>query len=199
MSIPTWAPGATDKRAALHWDTSQTVANCKVNDCAALAIVDSGSYKTIMDVGMARMLGLEYRDAQGGDCGTYSVPGTGQSNVYAGVVRDEVRLQLAPGVTYGIRGLKLINHPHPLFLIGSDVLSGGRGDGQWNYAGVVLETSAAGDVTGRLCFSRGGEKAEETLVNVPTAKGSHSAGTKSLDSVGLVSGPPLGGRYVRGN
>ena len=66
-----------DKRSALPWDTSQTVANCKVNDNAALAIVDSGSYKTIMDVGMAKMLGLPTRSAVGGDCGTYSVPGTG--------------------------------------------------------------------------------------------------------------------------
>ena len=75
--LPTWAQGGVDKRSALPWDTSQTVANCKVNDNAALAIVDSGSYKTIMDVGMAKMLGLPTRSAVGGDCGTYSVPGTG--------------------------------------------------------------------------------------------------------------------------
>jgi hypothetical protein len=51
--LPTWAQGGADKRSALPWDTSQTVANCTVNGNAALAIVDSGSYKTIMDVGMA--------------------------------------------------------------------------------------------------------------------------------------------------
>jgi hypothetical protein len=42
-----------DKRAALPWDASQTIANCKVNGNVALAIIDSGSYKTIMDVSMA--------------------------------------------------------------------------------------------------------------------------------------------------
>lgn len=90
--LPEWAAGGADKRNALPWDTSQTVANCKVNGNAALAIVDSGSYKTIMDVGMARMLGLPIRTAVGGDCGTYSVPGTGQSNAYEGIVDGEVRL-----------------------------------------------------------------------------------------------------------
>jgi hypothetical protein len=100
--LPDWAQGGADKRAALPWDTSQTVANCKINGSAALAVVDSGSYKTIMDVGMARMLGLPIRNAMGGDCGTYSVPGTGQSNTYEGIVDAEVRLQLAPGVIYAI-------------------------------------------------------------------------------------------------
>lgn len=75
--LPVWARTGVDKRSALHWDTSQTVANCTVNGAAVLAIVDSGSYKTIMDVGMAKMLGLKVRSAIGGDCGTYSVPGTG--------------------------------------------------------------------------------------------------------------------------
>jgi hypothetical protein len=90
--LPDWANGGADKRAALPWDMSQTVANCKINGSAALAVVDSGSYKTIMDVGMARMLGLPIRNAVGGDCGTYSVPGTGQSNTYEGIVDAEVRL-----------------------------------------------------------------------------------------------------------
>ena len=29
-----------DKRAALPWDTSQTIANCTINGNAALAIID---------------------------------------------------------------------------------------------------------------------------------------------------------------
>jgi hypothetical protein len=74
---PLWAAGGDDKRAALHWDTSQTVANCTVNGKHTLAVVDTGSYKTIMDLGTARMLGLAIREAKNGDCGTYSVPGTG--------------------------------------------------------------------------------------------------------------------------
>jgi hypothetical protein len=59
--LPIWAMGGDDKRAALHWDTSQTIANCKINGTTTLAIVDSGSYKTIMDISMARILGLRVR------------------------------------------------------------------------------------------------------------------------------------------
>ena len=59
--LPIWAMGGEDKRAALHWDTSQTIANCKINGNTTLAIVDSGSYKTIMDISMARILGLRVR------------------------------------------------------------------------------------------------------------------------------------------
>ena len=73
---PAWAAHSPDKRHALHWDTSQTVCNCVVNGKASLAVVDTGSYKTILDMGMARMLGLPVRLAEHGDCGTYQVPGT---------------------------------------------------------------------------------------------------------------------------
>lgn len=149
---PAWTNGKRDKRAALSWDTSQTVTHCAVNDCATLAVVDTGAYKTILDIGMARMLGLRVREAIGGDCGTYSTPGTSQSNCYAGVVEEEVILQLAPGVMYGIQGLKLLRHPSPMFLVGSDVLSGGRPRGQWNYAGVTLHTSDEGVVRGHINF-----------------------------------------------
>lgn len=79
-------------------------------------------------------------------------------------------------------------------LIGSDVLSGGRVVGQCNYTGMKLGTDSQGVVTGYICFEKGGVPLEEKLVNVPTARGSHSAGTKT---VGMVAGPPLGGQYVR--
>jgi hypothetical protein len=105
------------------------VANVVINGKATLAIVDSGSYKTILDVGMARILGLPIKEANQGDCGTFSTPGTDRSNCYAGVVEGNVELQLADDVTYLIQGLKLIHHPHPMVLLGSDVLSGGRGLG----------------------------------------------------------------------
>ncbi len=170
------------------------VANCTINGKHALAIIDTGSYKTILDVGMARILGLPIREAVNGDCGTYSVPGTGQSNCYAGVVDQPVELVLADGVRFAIEGLKLIHHPYPLILVGSDVLSGGRPLGQVNYAGVRLSTDDKGMVQGYICFEKAGETHDERLVNVPTARGSHSAGTHS---VGMLAGPPLGGQHVR--
>lgn len=105
-----------------------------------------------------------------------------------------VRIQLAPGVAFVISGMKLINHPHPLILIGGDLLSGGREKGQVNYTGLKLDTGENGAVTGFICFEKMGTVVEEQLVNVPTARGSHAAGT---GSVGMVSGPPLGGQCVR--
>jgi hypothetical protein len=54
--------------------------------------VDSGSYKTIMDVSLAEILGLPVKRAVGKDCGTYAVPGTGSGNAYVGIVDGEVRL-----------------------------------------------------------------------------------------------------------
>jgi hypothetical protein len=137
-----------------------------------LAIVDTGSYKTIMDLGMARILGLPVKEAVQGDCGTYSVPGTGQTNYYAGVVDKPVELKLGPGVSYAIHGLKLIRHPYPLVLVGSDVLSGGRPFDQVNYAGVRLSTDRQSSVRGFICFEKAGELLLEALVNVPTARGS---------------------------
>lgn len=57
-----------------------------------------------------------------------------------------------------------------------------------------LGTDNQGMVTGHICFEKNGATVEERLVNVPTAKGSHSAGTKTL---AMLAGPPLGGQYVR--
>ncbi len=55
-----------------------------------------------------------------------------------------------------------------------------------------LVTADDGQVRGFICFDRAGEKLEEELVNVPTIRGSHCAGTTE----GYV-GPPLGGQCVR--
>jgi hypothetical protein len=54
-------------------------------------------------------------------------------------------------------------------LIGSDILSGGRVSGQFNYTGLKLDTDAQGVVTGHICFERNGQVVEEKLVNVPTS------------------------------
>lgn len=95
---------------------------------------------------------------------------------------------------YGITGLKLLRHPSPLFLVGSDILSGGRPRGHWNYAGVTLHTDDEGTVRGRITFHRGAEYAGEALLNVPNASGSHAAGTRSI---GMISPPQLGGQCLR--
>jgi hypothetical protein len=79
-------------------------------------------------------------------------------------------------------------------LIGSDILSGGRVSGQFNYTGLKLDTDAQGVVTGHICFERNGQVVEEQLVNVPTCQGSQSTGTTT---VGWVAGGPGGAQGIR--
>ncbi len=104
-----------------------------------------------MDVGTAKMLGLPIRPSSDGDCGTYVVPGTGQTNCYAGMVEGVVKMRLGRNIAFGIRGLKLIHHPHPLLLIGGDVMSAGRRPGI-NYAGMSVTTHDDGRVEGTIQF-----------------------------------------------
>lgn len=171
------------------------VAHCTVNNVLTYAIIDTGAYRTIMDVGMARMLGLTVRPQQGGDCGTYSVPGTGQTNVYAGIVDGIATIKFAPGVAFAVKGLKLINHPHPLLLVGGDLVAGGRGDGAHNFTGILIDTDEAGKVAGAISFAPvGGASVKEPLVNVPSASGSHALNTSSLCYVGP---PAMGGQCLR--
>ena len=82
---------------------------------------------------MAQALGLKIRNSVGGDCGKYSVLGTGVTNHYAGVVEGQVRFQLGPNVVFEVRGMRVLDHPHPLFLLGSDILRGGRAGTEWNF------------------------------------------------------------------
>lgn len=99
-------------------------------------------------------------------------------------------------MTFIIRGLKLINHPHPLILVGSDVLSGGRPSHEWNYVGTTLETSQVGVVEGSLRFKRNGCVTEMPLLNVPSATGRHANGASTLALVAPCP-PSAEGQYLR--
>ncbi len=92
-----------------------------------------------------------------------------------------------------MHGLKLIEHPHPLMLISSDLLSGGRQKGCLNFTWTRLVTHDDCTVSGRLCFARREEQMELHLVNVPHVRGSHCAG---IDTVGYVGAPALGGQRL---
>lgn len=90
-----------------------------------LAIVDTGAHRTVVDTHMASLLGLHVRK-EAGDCGRFSVPGSEAVHAYAGVVAGETTLQLSDKVMAKVNNLRVINHPHPFFLLGADVLRGGR-------------------------------------------------------------------------
>ena len=57
-----------------------------INNRLGLAIADSGAYKTVMDLRMAEAYGLTVKRAASGNCGRYSVSGSGIEHDYAGVI-----------------------------------------------------------------------------------------------------------------
>ena len=77
---PAWGSTLRNMVGVLRWDGSQTIAYVGINDTLTTAVVDTGACRTIMDLEMAKALGLNIRYASCGDCGTYAVPGTGATN-----------------------------------------------------------------------------------------------------------------------
>lgn len=92
-SPPPWATGTVDVRHLLHWTADQTVAVVTVNDALTHAIVDTGASSTVMDVKMARALGVPLQLATGTNCGTYTTPGPHSSTAYAGLIEGPVTLK----------------------------------------------------------------------------------------------------------
>ena len=123
-----------------------------------------------MDLKMARHLGLPVRLAKQGDCGQYGVPGSGLQHDYAGVIMQPFVLRLGEKVQFVISGMRVIDHPYPLFLLGSDILCIGRKPPSWEFGGVILDAAMAGvNRTGKLCFTRGTEVELAPLAQVARA------------------------------
>ena len=125
-----------------------------VNNRVGLAVGDSGAYMTVMDLQSAALYGLTVRRSVSGDCGSYAVPGGGVDRDYAGVVERPFELRLGGQVKFTLTGMRVIEHPFPLFLIGADILCGGKKEGSWNYTGCRLKTMPCGRVDGTVGFTR---------------------------------------------
>ncbi len=160
--VPEWACGADDLRHLLRWDNTQYIVNLVVNDRLIMGIVDMGAYRTVIDTKMAEALGLQVRTA-GAHFGKFSVPGSDALHRYAGVVDGDTVLQVFPSIAARITNLRVIDHPHPFLLVGSDVLQGGsmtcssRGSGLWNFRALVANTVEEGRVQAHIEFESGGE------------------------------------------
>lgn len=112
-----------------------------------------------MDLRMAQQFGLNVHLARNRDCGKFGVPRSGIEHDYAGVVVDPFELKLGPKVAFVISGMRVLSHPTPLFLIGADVLCGGRSPPSWNFGGADITTEpATGEVQGAFRFTRGVEQ-----------------------------------------
>ena len=120
VPLPTWAAGMADQRRVYPCDGTQTVLFVGVNNRVGLAVGDSGAYMTVMDLQSAVALGLLVRRAVNGDCGSYAVPGGGVDRDYAGVVERPFELRLGGQVKFTLTGMRVIEHPFLLFLIGAE-------------------------------------------------------------------------------
>ena len=133
-----------------------------INNRLGVAIAVSGAYKMVMDLRMAEAYGLTIRREVNGDCGHYYIPGSGVEHDYAGVVESPFVMQLGERVAFTLTGMCVIEHPFALFLMGADVMCGGREGPTWNYEGLTIRTEK-GRVTGSVHF-RNGDVTESILL-----------------------------------
>ena len=92
-----------------------------INNPIYLAIVDTGAYKTVIDIEMAKAQGLKVWAIEGGFC-EFGVPGSGIVHDYAGAMYYPCNLHLNQRVKYLVKDQRVITHPFPMMLHGFDVL-----------------------------------------------------------------------------
>ena len=66
-------------------------------------------------------------------------------------------LRLGGQEKFTLTGMRVIEHPFLQFLIGADILCGGKTGNSWNYTGFKLLTKPCGKVVGTVGFGRGGD------------------------------------------
>ena len=71
---------------------------------------------------------------------------------YAGVMEAGFEIWLGEHVSFTLTGMRVINHPFALFLLGADILYGGRKVPSWKYTGISIVTSPCGKVSGSVSF-----------------------------------------------
>lgn len=125
-----------------------------INNCLEVAIADFGVYKTVMDLQMAETYGLTVRRVVNGDCGRYSNPDSGVEHNYSVVIESPFVMRLGQRMAFTLTGMRVIEHPFPLLLMGTDVMCGSREGSSWNYKGLIIRTEK-GRVIGSAHFQNG--------------------------------------------
>ena len=64
------------------------------------------------------------------------MPGGTDAKAYVGVIRGPVKLKFSDNVEFNVSNIRVLSHPAPLLLIGSDILRGGREESAWNFNGL---------------------------------------------------------------
>ena len=99
-----------------------------------------------------------------GNCKKFGVLSSRLEHDYTGLVENIFELRVGNSVRFVLSSLWVIEHPFPLFLLGSDVLCGGQKAPSWNYEGIYHTTNpGTGTVSGTVKF-RHETEVEEVLL-----------------------------------
>ena len=99
--------------------------------------------------------------------GRFAVPGSDAVHAYAGVVKGRTSLQIWDMLQAHVSNMRVIKHPHPFLLLGTDVLRGGRPHESWNFRGLLVETTGLNHVDAWLNFAVGGKEVSVPLPHAP--------------------------------
>lgn len=77
-------------------------------------------------------------------------------------------MKMGKDVTFSLKNVRVLEHPQPLFLLGADILRGGRMHPEWNFSGLTQKTVAGGNVEGELRFERRGSEVACPLTFCPS-------------------------------
>ena len=120
------------RRSAAHF-----MAPCEINGKAFNMIVDSGGARTLMDITVAKRLGLPIDKAtKKKKYGSYWGAG-GEETFYWGRVRGPIEVKIHEGTMVTIDEIKIIEHGEPLFLWGTDMLCDSE-TSEWRFCWVGL-------------------------------------------------------------
>lgn len=115
---------------------------------------------------MAKLCQLEVIKAVNGNFGCYQTPG-GETKDYVGIVNGPLTMSLGPNLQINVPFVRVIQHNHPLFLLGADVMRAGSVMGQWHFTGIKA-VAKVGGVDTYLTFQQpGGPEARALLVSAP--------------------------------
>ena len=83
------------------------------------------------------------------------MPGSDIEHNYIGVVEQSFVMRLGEHMSFMLTGMRIIDHPFMLFLLGTDILCDGMRAPSWNYTGLKIETAESDTVMGSVSFNNG--------------------------------------------
>ena len=98
--------------------------------------MDTGGSCSIMDLALARGMGLPITMAQSTEFGMFTTPGRLAPMAYPAAVMGPIDFKLSGEVTIVMSHLRLVDHGCPLFILGADVLCEGDNSDLWEFRGM---------------------------------------------------------------